>query len=150
LWLAAIFDYRLNHSLPLSAIFNLCMPYASRDEMATAVQSAVRQSLEKNPDTEPYVSLRSLVITHITFLRRQISVEDIDSQLMTSLGGSPPLDIVIRTSGVKRLSDFLLWQVRNLLRMMTFLRSDSSLRSAAKVPNCISRQRIGQISDCGI
>jgi ditrans,polycis-polyprenyl diphosphate synthase len=31
---------------------------------------------------------------------------------MTSLGGSPPLDILIRTSGVKRLSDFMLWQVR--------------------------------------
>ena len=24
---------------------------------------------------------------------------------------SPPLDILVRTSGVKRLSDFLLWQV---------------------------------------
>ena len=31
---------------------------------------------------------------------------------MTSLAGSPPLDILIRTSGVKRLSDYLLWQVR--------------------------------------
>ena len=30
---------------------------------------------------------------------------------MTSLGGSPPLDILIRSSGVKRLSDFLMWQV---------------------------------------
>ena len=33
---------------------------------------------------------------------------------MTSLAGSPPLDILIRTSGVKRLSDYLLWQVRSL------------------------------------
>jgi undecaprenyl diphosphate synthase len=33
---------------------------------------------------------------------------------MTSpeMSGSPPLDILIRTSGVKRLSDFFLWQVR--------------------------------------
>lgn len=31
---------------------------------------------------------------------------------MTSLSGSPPLDILVRTSGVKRLSDYLLWQVR--------------------------------------
>lgn len=30
---------------------------------------------------------------------------------MTSKGGSPPLDILVRTSGVKRLSDYLLWQV---------------------------------------
>lgn len=30
---------------------------------------------------------------------------------MTTKGNSPPLDILIRTSGVKRLSEFLLWQV---------------------------------------
>jgi undecaprenyl diphosphate synthase len=41
-----------------------------------------------------------------------ISEKDIEENLMTSLGNSPPLDILIRTSGVKRLSDFLLWQVR--------------------------------------
>lgn len=40
-----------------------------------------------------------------------ISEKDIDAHLMTSKGGSPPLDILIRTSGVKRLSDYLLWQV---------------------------------------
>ena len=32
---------------------------------------------------------------------------------MTTLGGSPPLDIWVRSSGVKRLSDFLVWQVRS-------------------------------------
>jgi len=39
-----------------------------------------------------------------------ITEKDIEDNLLTSLGGSPPLDILIRTSGVKRLSDFLLWQ----------------------------------------
>ena len=28
------------------AIFNLCMPYTSRDEIATAVQSAIQERLE--------------------------------------------------------------------------------------------------------
>ncbi|KAJ7826664.1 Decaprenyl diphosphate synthase-like protein [Mycena leptocephala] len=75
------------------AILNICMPYSSHDEMTTAVDSAVRLSLEKsNPDD------------------RKITEDDISAQLMTSLAGSPPLDILIRTSGVKRLSDFLLWQ----------------------------------------
>jgi hypothetical protein len=32
--------------------------------------------------------------------------------MMTNLAGSPPLDILVRSSGVKRLSDFLMWQVR--------------------------------------
>ncbi|OCH92262.1 Di-trans-poly-cis-decaprenylcistransferase [Obba rivulosa] len=73
------------------AILNLCMPYASSDEMTTAVQSAIRNGLAAGE-------------------YRDITVDDIDSQLMTTLGGSPPLDVLIRTSGVKRLSDFLLWQ----------------------------------------
>jgi ditrans,polycis-polyprenyl diphosphate synthase len=32
--------------------------------------------------------------------------------MMTNLAGSPPLDILVRSSGVKRLSDFLMWQAR--------------------------------------
>ncbi|KIJ92963.1 hypothetical protein K443DRAFT_684890 [Laccaria amethystina LaAM-08-1] len=71
------------------AILNLCMPYTSRDEITTAVESCIRNADPSNP---------------------QITEKDIDAQLMTSLGCSPPLDILVRTSGVKRLSDFLLWQ----------------------------------------
>ena len=44
--------------------------------------------------------------------RIRITEEDIERYMMTTLGGSPPLDILIRSSGVKRLSDFLMWQVR--------------------------------------
>ncbi|KAG5728076.1 hypothetical protein E4T56_gene19437 [Termitomyces sp. T112] len=73
------------------AIFNLHMPYASRYEITLAVQSCVRNSIASNDD-------------------RVITEDDIDRQLLTSLGGSPPLDVLVRTSGVKRLSDYLLWQ----------------------------------------
>ncbi|KAI0074203.1 Di-trans-poly-cis-decaprenylcistransferase [Panus rudis PR-1116 ss-1] len=73
------------------AILNLCMPYASQDEMATAVRMTVEERLEEDSD-EP------------------ITERDIDEHLMTSLAGSPPLDILVRTSGVKRLSDYLVWQ----------------------------------------
>lgn len=41
-----------------------------------------------------------------------ITEDAIDAHLSTSLAGSPPLDIFVRTSGVKRLSGFLNWQVR--------------------------------------
>lgn len=51
-------------------------------------------------------------------LHRRITAEDIEAHLMTSLAGSPPLDILIRTSGVKRLSDYLLWQVRHLALLL--------------------------------
>ena len=43
--------------------------------------------------------------------RTRITEEDIEKYMMTNLAGSPPLDILIRSSGVKRLSDFLMWQV---------------------------------------
>ncbi len=36
-------------------------------------------------------------------------MDDLEARLRTA--GSPPLDILIRTSGVKRLSDYMLWQV---------------------------------------
>ncbi|KAF8967263.1 Decaprenyl diphosphate synthase-like protein [Flammula alnicola] len=74
------------------AILNLCMPYASRDEMALAVESCIQDSVTKKCDNS------------------YILEDHIDSQLLTSLGGSPPLDVLVRTSGVKRLSDFMLWQ----------------------------------------
>ncbi|KAJ7778637.1 Decaprenyl diphosphate synthase-like protein [Mycena maculata] len=77
------------------AILNICMSYSSQDEMTTAVESAVRLSLEKpNPED-----------CEIT-----VTEDDVSAQLMTSLAGSPPLEILVRTSGVKRLSDYLLWQ----------------------------------------
>ena len=60
--------------------------------------------------------LSSLECSSISWLFISIiSEKDIDDNLMTSLGNSPPLDILIRTSGVKRLSDFLLWQVSLIL-----------------------------------
>ena len=42
----------------------------------------------------------------------RIAEEDLERYMMTNLAGSPPLDVLIRSSGVKRLSDFLMWQVR--------------------------------------
>lgn len=42
----------------------------------------------------------------------RITEEDLERYMMTNLAGSPPLDILIRSSGVKRLSDFLMWQVQ--------------------------------------
>lgn len=46
----------------------------------------------------------------LTICCRNITERDIDAQLMTSRAGCPPLDILLRTGGDKRLSDFLLWQ----------------------------------------
>ncbi|CAL1705674.1 unnamed protein product [Somion occarium] len=74
------------------AILNLCMPYTSRDEIFTAIQETIQEKLDSD---SPF---------------GEITEDDIDAHIMTNAAGSPPLDILVRTSGVKRLSDYLLWQ----------------------------------------
>lgn len=93
------------------AILNLCMPYTSRDEITTAVTEAVQEKLDEG---SPF----AYVIFYIENASSnswysEISEDDIDAHIMTNARGSPPLDILVRTSGVKRLSDYLLWQVCN-------------------------------------
>ena len=65
-------------------ILNIAMNYGSRAEIVNAVNSALKSGKES------------------------ITEQDIDSNLYTV--DSPPLDLVIRTAGEKRLSNFLLWQ----------------------------------------
>ncbi|KAI9452885.1 Di-trans-poly-cis-decaprenylcistransferase [Lactarius psammicola] len=72
-------------------VLNLCVAYSSQDEIATAVEETIRVALLEGR-TEP------------------LTERDIEDHLMTTKVNSPPLDILVRTSGVKRLSDFLLWQ----------------------------------------
>lgn len=76
------------------AVLNLCMPYTSRDEITTAVQAAVQEKISSG------LELSENLITE----------DDIEKHMMTTVGGSPPLDILVRSSGVRWLSDFLMWQ----------------------------------------
>lgn len=69
---------------------------------------------------------------------------------MTSVVGSPPLDILIRTSGVKRLSDYLPWQAslfRSSLRGWTA--SDQYSFRAQRILRYNFLQRIGPTSVYG-
>ncbi|CAN6635169.1 dehydrodolichyl diphosphate synthase complex subunit Rer2p [Trichomonascus vanleenenianus] len=71
-------------------ILNICFPYTSRDDITRAVQS-VASRVE----------------------RGELSLESIDMKLLEEsigTGESPPLDILVRTSGATRLSDFMLWE----------------------------------------
>ncbi|KAF8480992.1 Decaprenyl diphosphate synthase-like protein, partial [Russula ochroleuca] len=73
------------------AVLNICMPYSSRDEITMAVEETVRDALAEER-TEPIIE------------------KDIEDRLWTAKVKCPPLDILIRTSGATRLSDYLLWQ----------------------------------------
>ncbi|TKR71999.1 hypothetical protein L596_019525 [Steinernema carpocapsae] len=69
---------------------NVCMPYSSTDEMKRAFQF-VKRGVEKG------------------FLYE----DDITESLINSCldtGRSLPVDMLVRTSGEKRMSDFMLWQ----------------------------------------
>jgi hypothetical protein len=86
------------------ATLNVCIPYASKDEMAFAINRCVQ---ENKGMTHALASDKDAKSSDFDTM---ISVQDIESNMM--LAHSPPLDVLVRTSGVCRLSDFMLWQVR--------------------------------------
>lgn len=67
------------------AVLNVCFPYTSRDEITHAIKSTIHN-----------------------YSPRQISEHELERHLFTH--DAPPLDLLVRTSGTYRLSDFLLWQ----------------------------------------
>lgn len=73
---------------------NLAVGYGGRNEIVDAVRSILRtgDALEKRPAE----------------IADELSADEIADHLYT--GGQPDPDLVIRTSGEQRLSDFLLWQ----------------------------------------
>ncbi|CAZ82144.1 unnamed protein product [Tuber melanosporum] len=70
------------------AILNVCFPYTSRDEMTTAI--------------------RDITATPGLMDIESITEKTITQHMFTS--DCPPLDLLVRTSGVERLSDFMMWQ----------------------------------------
>lgn len=73
---------------------NLAVGYGGRVEITQAVRRLVAEHQGAGGDLES--------------LADKISVEAIASHLYT--GGQPDLDLVVRTSGEQRLSDFMIWQ----------------------------------------
>lgn len=63
-------------------VVNLCMNYGGRDEIVRATTSLIKQGVEVSEES----------------LEKEILKDDL------------PLDLVVRTSGEQRLSNFLLWQ----------------------------------------
>ena len=73
---------------------NLAIGYGGRREIADAMRSIVRQHYKEGGELEALAEI--------------LTPELIGEHLYT--GGQPDPDLVIRTSGEQRLSDFMLWQ----------------------------------------
>jgi tritrans,polycis-undecaprenyl-diphosphate synthase [geranylgeranyl-diphosphate specific] len=72
-------------------VFTVCLAYGSREEMITAIQSIAKE-----------------------FAEGEISLEDIDQEAVSKhlyTADMPDPDLVVRTSGEERISNFLLWQM---------------------------------------
>lgn len=67
-------------------------------------EESVSSSTTLHPDTPPTDTRENTVHPD----PETISSDTIEDHMFTA--GNPPLDLLIRTSGVKRLSDFMLWQ----------------------------------------
>ncbi|KAL7749783.1 cis-prenyltransferase [Sorochytrium milnesiophthora] len=80
------------------ATLNVCIPYTARNDIVQAVNS-VRRGVQEG----------------------LLEKSDIDEHLlgdsMLTGAGIPPLDILVRTSGEIRLSDFVLWQMCDTTRV---------------------------------
>lgn len=71
-------------------LFNVCFSYSATNEITSAVKQVVDEVIQGRVDAD------------------EISESDIERSLQ--LYGTPDLDMLIRTSGEIRLSDFMLWQ----------------------------------------
>ncbi|CDK29802.1 unnamed protein product [Kuraishia capsulata CBS 1993] len=72
------------------AVLNVCFAYTARHDIRHSIQQTISQVVKGELDST------------------EISEQTLESNLYT--GGLPPLELLIRTSGVHRLSDFLLWE----------------------------------------
>lgn len=88
---------RIDHAVEKTAkntgiTINFCLNYGSQDEILNALQKVIQNRIQKKKSLE-----------------KDIKLEELEAALYTY--PLPPVDMLIRTAGEKRVSNFLLWQI---------------------------------------
>jgi ditrans,polycis-polyprenyl diphosphate synthase len=86
------------------AVLTICFSYTSRHEIAAAVASLAAECAAGKLDPQA------------------VSAPALEAAFCTHDAAVPPVDLLLRTSGEKRLSDFLLWQSAHALTFFTPVR----------------------------
>jgi undecaprenyl diphosphate synthase len=73
-------------------VINFCLNYGSQDEILNAIHKIILNRLKKKKNLE-----------------KEVKLEEMEEALYTY--PLPPVDMLIRTAGEKRVSNFLLWQI---------------------------------------
>lgn len=94
----------------LRCVLNVCFAYSSEQELSKA-SDCIANALHSSELLPWYVTTARIehVLSHLIHLS-DVTEELVDNTIYSA--GSAPVDLLIRTSGEKRLSDFMLWQVR--------------------------------------
>jgi undecaprenyl pyrophosphate synthase len=106
-------------------VLNICIAYGSRDEITSSFRAAIMKhhhqlpaSGKDNPSKHNITgSSEHQKMPHLLSSRR-ITVDALDDEMFTA--GCPPMDLLVRTSGTNRLSDFMLWQCHQDTEIVIF------------------------------
>ncbi|WWC88724.1 di-trans,poly-cis-decaprenylcistransferase [Kwoniella dendrophila CBS 6074] len=88
-----------------NGVLNVCSPYSSRDEITTSIKDSIK-SINNGELTKDEITSKDIYDK----LGTSKAISEVNPGLFQRPNESGKLDILVRTSDVKRLSDFMMWQ----------------------------------------
>ncbi|XP_026446124.1 dehydrodolichyl diphosphate synthase 6-like [Papaver somniferum] len=93
-----------------TVVLLICVAYSSTDEIVNAVQESYNEKLHTLQDLNPNGSNDNQINVGYSEKDLEFAVKLSDLERRMYMSVSPDPDILVRTSGANRLSNFLLWQ----------------------------------------